>query len=73
MVTVTGTESMADAGSLSLSWLSVVIKSQSGLQAHGTLPRSMFIIKLIGLNMFTPTVCLAGGQKGDLNFVKGLT
>lgn len=30
-------ESVADAGSLSLSWLSVVIKTLNGLLAHGTL------------------------------------
>lgn len=67
-------DSMADAGSFSLSWLSVVIKTQSGFSHmalwHFTL---MYIIRLIRLNMFTLTVSLTGGQNGDLNFVKGLT
>lgn len=67
---------MTDAESISPSWLYVVIKTESALSAHGAAalyPPSMYIIGLIGLNMFTPTVSLTGGQKGALNFVKGLT
>lgn len=66
---VTTAGSMAAAGSLSLLWLCVVIKTQSGRLTHGTLPGPMYIIRLIGLLMFTPTVSSAGGQKGDLNFL----
>lgn len=65
VVTMAGTETLAEAGCFSLSWLSAVINNQGRFPAHGTITTSMYIIRLIGFNLFAPTVSLARGQKGD--------
>ena len=63
------------AGCASLSLPALVRKTQRTIAHTHARPAAdgpRYIIRLIGFYMFTSTVSLTGGQRGDLNLANGI-